>query len=185
MALQEFVTDELVTLTRDALTFFSNQVKKELVAQGHKLTGNLIKSIEVRIEARPDKITGLILFAPYGQYLERGVPASSIPFSGSRRGTGGVSKYIQALIGYFEKRGLSSGEAKRAAFATAIVHSREGMPTRASRRFSKTGERTGFLNSRIEKDTQKVYQLMIARADKLFEIRIENTLKSFDFKRTA
>lgn len=128
-------------------------MRKTLRAQGHYNTGKLSESIVYSVTVRGESIFGIIEGPDYAVYLDSGVPASRIPYSG-RTGSGGTSQYIQGLIVYFKDRGLPTKEARNAAFATAAKHKREGMPTRASSRFSSTGKRTGFIRESVE-DTQK------------------------------
>ncbi|MCS6930524.1 MAG: hypothetical protein NZM43_13635, partial [Saprospiraceae bacterium] len=116
---------------------------KELAEQGHRNTGALERSLTYEVKREGDKVVGAMMANIYAIYLEFGVPANRIPYtpgSGAKR-----SKYIQGLITYFTTKGLNPSEAKSAAFATANVHKREGMPTRASFNFSSNGRRTGFL----------------------------------------
>lgn len=118
----------------------------EWVAQGHHLTGAWEQSLRGTIIESPDSVAVIGTMNFYGAILEQGVPANRIPFGG-RKATGGTSQYIQGLVGYFKKRGLNEREAIRAAFATANKHKKEGMPTKGSERFSKTGKRTKFINT--------------------------------------
>lgn len=119
----------------------------EWVAQGHHLTGSWEKSLHGSVVN-----TGgaAILFGTmnnYGAILELGVSKDRIPYGGNTGSgaKGGTSKYIQGLISYFKLRGLDEKEAKRAAFATAATHKKEGMPTAGSKVYSKTGQRTKFI----------------------------------------
>ena len=134
-------------------------IKTELGLQGHRLTGKLINSIE---EVSRNTTTGFIvaiLGEDYLQFVNNGVPASRIPFSG-RTGRGGTSKYIQGLARFARiKFGKSPKEALNVAFAIANKHKREGMPTRSSRRFSKTGKRTNAVQIAVEKVEDQIAAL--------------------------
>lgn len=155
------------------------EIEKTFRAQGHNLTGKLIRSIEVQVNQTGGGVflvtTGNVLYEEYGRFVETGVKSNRIPYG---RKTGKkVSKYIQGLIGYFEKRGLSGREAKSAAFATAKVHAREGMPTKASRRFSSTGERTGFTLRASEASEPRFIQLFENKAESVIALRIEQPFR--------
>ncbi len=118
------------------------QVERELTAQGHKLTGAVYTDIENRVLnlAADTILQGWYPF--YAQYLHKGVPAERIPYnpgSGAKK-----SLYIEALIRYAKARNMS--DPRRAAFAIARKHKQEGMPTKASYRFSQTGQRLKFLD---------------------------------------
>lgn len=147
--------------------------------QGHTLTGKLRDSIDYTTTKGNGIITAKMEMENYGVFVEFGVKANRIPFSG-RSGKGGKSQYIQGLISFFEKRGLSGREAVGAAFATAQVHAREGMPSRASARFSKTGERTGFIKTVLDNEVKGISD----RIEKEFGIKIQflfaETFKGFE-----
>lgn len=139
---------------RRGMQLIVDELKEEMRAQGHVLTGSLLRSLEVDVSFERDGVRGVLKWSEYGNYLERGVKAAQIPF---RRGSGArVSKYIQGLIRFFELRGLNEREAKSAAFATANKHKREGMPTRSSYRFSSNGRRTGMIERTVEKQGVRV-----------------------------
>lgn len=145
------MTPFFITLSdamREVMTRLQDETRKELRQQGHFLTGTLNDSIQFEINATDQNVTGRLFGADYGVFMEFGVPAERIPFGGGR---GGKSKYIQGLVRFFQLRGLDDREALRAAFATARVHKREGMPTRGSFAFSANGKRTGFLQSTVER----------------------------------
>lgn len=119
-------------------------------AQGHELTGKAVKDMETMIieTAQGYVIEGYVL--DYMATQNTGVPANRIPYTpGSGRRN---SKYIDGLIRYAKLRmgAGSEREAKNIAFAIASKHKREGMPTRASARFSQTGKRTGFIQEALE-----------------------------------
>lgn len=139
---------------------FQSLIKKEIEAQGHKLTGKLINSVTFEVQQLNGGFEGTMFIADYGMILEKGVKPNRIPFTfGSGKKT---SKYIQGLIDFFQKRGLHPKAAKSAAFATARVQKREGLPTRKSFRFSKNGRRKGFikhtLDNNIKALTAKIEQ---------------------------
>lgn len=154
-------------------------LRKVAKAQGHFNTGKFSDSLEFEISKEGDFVTGKMYAEDYAGVLEFGVKASRIPFSGSK-GKGGVSLYIQGLIGYFESKGLSDREAKSAAFATAHVHAREGMPTRASYAFSSTGERTGFIAETIEKNLESIGKIIQSRFGALLELRFADNLGQYE-----
>jgi len=135
-----------------AMAILQGDIRKELIAQGHYNTGRLHDSIQYRIDDNgSDTVTAVIECEEYGLALEFGVKPDRIPFG---RGGGGASKYIQGLITFFKSKGLEEREAVGAAFATAHVHAREGMPTFASSRFSKSGDRVGFASTALERDLE-------------------------------
>ena len=125
-------------------------LRRSLEERGHVLTGSLRDNIQFSLEETPSKIIARMTVPTYGMYVEFGVRPERIPYNTKRGVSMGKSKYIQALIDYFQARGKDSVESVRAAFATARVHSREGMSTMASARFSSVGKRNAYFTSKIE-----------------------------------
>lgn len=159
---------ELQSLIVDIMLELQTALREELAAQGHVLTGNLSDSIQFEITANGREAIGQMYFEDYGVFVNVGVVAQNIPFGGGGTGRkGGTSKYIQGLIEFWEGRGLSGREAVGAAFATAHVHKREGMPSRASYVHTSTGERTGFVRSAIADNLTKIASALEQRIQTL------------------
>lgn len=168
MALSRAIEDkyrrEVEAVAQQMADIMKDELRKAFLAQGHNHTGSAAKSIEEVITFSRSSTAIDILMNDYATIVNTGVTANRIPY---RRGSGQrSSKYIQALIQYFKVKGLGEKEARGAAFATATKHKREGMPTRASSRFSSTGKRTGFL------------EVSRAEADKRLTTELENSLAS-------
>ncbi len=146
------ITQSTANAINDALKVVAaRSIKKfqdNIDAQGHNLTGRLKGSFETVTTSTNSGIKADIMVEGYGQFVDQGVKAARIPYSG-RSGRGGKSKYIEGLKEFFIKRGRGATEALRAAFATAAKHRREGMPTRASYRFSRNGRRLGIITDEI------------------------------------
>ncbi len=164
-------------LAKDISTMAITAVVNEWKAQGHNLSGKAISEIEtvIKFEINELRITGLVL--DYMAINNQGVPANKIPYypnSGRKE-----SEYINGLIKYAKRRmSASDKEAKSIAFAIASKHKREGMPTRASAKFSSTGKRTGFLETamaKVEPDLLKLIERSIIYS---IELTIMNFYKS-------
>lgn len=153
---------ELISTISDLII---SDIKTNLKDQGHNNTGSLLNSIDFKAYQAADTIVSDFFMNDYWNKVNYGVSASRIPY---RRGSVAKQrKYIDGLINYFQSKGLSDAESKRAAFATANVHKQEGMPTKASSRFSKTGERTGFITKVIDSDNP--YNIMLHE----FELKLD------------
>jgi hypothetical protein len=141
----------------------ADTLKIILREQGHRLTGKLENSVEVLITYDPSDITATItvLFNSYGIPISTGIAANRIPYT---RGSGaGSSALIMGLMEFAKKRGMGTNDAeyKRVAFAIIQAWKRDGgMPTVASRVFSKTGRRTGAIDETIETITPLVVELI-------------------------
>jgi hypothetical protein len=122
-------------------------VRGELRDQGHRLTGGLIENIEVVVSEQGDTVTGKLIGPDYAIYVDAGVPANRVRYP------------VKIMIEYFQKRGLAVKDATRAAWATRAKHKIEGIPTKASFRFSKNGRRTGFIKAGIEAKIQEMQRI--------------------------
>jgi hypothetical protein len=136
-----------------------DELRKQIIIQGHNLTGSLVKSARANsVVVNDDRAVVRILLNSYGVPLNTGVPAPRIPYgtyTGAR-----VSKYIQGLKTFAKLRfRVTDKQALGIAFAIANKHKKEGMPTAASFRFSKNGLRTRYIEETIKiitKDIQKL-----------------------------
>lgn len=167
---------KLDSLLVEIMLELQSLLRDELQGQGHELTGKLSDSIKFEISSDGTEAVGQMFFEDYGIYVNLGVKAENIPFGG--RGTGkkgGTSRYIQGLIEFWEHRGLSGREAIGAAFATARVHAREGMPTRASYQHSGTGERTGFVRTAVVDRIDKIGESIQRRFGQTLELQFANS----------
>lgn len=168
---------------RDDVGFVMSLIKLELQQrleiQGHGVKGlsRLIDSMEFDITALSNVVIANMLMENYYRFVETGVKASRIPYTIGSRGRGGTSKYIEGLIKFWQRKGLSPKEAKSAAFATATKHKREGMSTRNAYRFSKDGTRHGFVSDTIDKYEARIFELLQGRLGQTFEIFIETAIQ--------
>lgn len=146
-----------MSITRDILfvgrRLLDESIIKESIIQGHYLTGNFQRSFTAEVTEDAEFTVVATEVASYGVIVNDGVVASRIPF---RQGSGAkTSKYIDGLKAFFMLKGLPEKEAERAAFATAISHKRQGMPTANSFQYSKNGKRQLFIEEGIKKALPK------------------------------
>ena len=173
----EFIT-ELLPIVRDVMKQLQQEFRGSLQDQGHYLTGKLSKSIDYDIESGANAVTAKMYIDDYGLSVEFGVKAGNIPYGGG--GKGGTSKYIQGLIKFWELRGLSGRNAVGAAFATAKKHKREGMPTRASSKYSSTGKRTGFIQAALEKEIPVITKEIENKFGAILELKFKDAFQGFE-----
>ena len=127
--------DRLLQLLADDLV---NTMRVQLERLNHRMTGDLIESIESRIEARLTGATIEIWLNNYGLALNNGVPPERIPYS---PGSGAkTSKYISGLQRFAQlKLGISDPKkALGVAFAIAKKHKEKGLPLAGPSRFIET-----------------------------------------------
>lgn len=162
----KFLTDLEALLRQELLKTWTDQ--------GHNMTGSIVETADFVIEQTINKLSFLLYMFPYGGYMETGVSASSIPFSGTGK-KGGTSKYIQALIKYAKKRmNLPDKEAKGVAFAIAHKQKMEGMPTSASKNYSSTGSRTGWIEETMNRNRANIELAMFNYVDTIINIQFNN-----------
>jgi hypothetical protein len=152
-------------------------VANEWRLQGHELTGSAVKQMEtmVRMEINTLIIEGFV--PDYMAINNSGVTAARIPYTPNSGRP--PSKYISGLIDYVQRRmGKSEKEAKSIAFAIASKHKKEGMPTKTSARFSKTGKRTGFIEQALDKNSAKFIELIERSVAATVEVLFESYYKS-------
>lgn len=142
-----------------ATTLLKERLAEKFADQGHSLTGESERGLTTMVVFEGGQYIGRVIGADHFLYLEFGIKPGRIPYS-EGTGRGGKSEYIQGLIRFWEKRGLHDREAIGAAFATAKIHSREGMPTRKSLVYSATGQRTGFIAQTIKESQEEVRTLV-------------------------
>jgi len=149
-------------------------IRKELIDQGHYMgPGGLADDIETVINEGITDTTIQVWMRHYAGYLERGVASENIPFSGVT-GKGGKSAYIEGLIRFAEKRGMTNP--KSAAFAIAHKHKAEGMPTRNSYKYSNTGERKGFISEMEKRNKDKMDEMLSILFQDGIETHMDNVI---------
>ena len=167
--------------------FIKAELLKTWTAQGHNMDGTVVREMDIILERTMDTISFLFYSLPYGTYMEAGVPASKIPFSGI--GGGGKSAYIQALISYALKKlnVANLGEAKSAAFAIAYTHKKQGMPSTSSNRFSSTGRRTGWIADTMQVNRSMIRQFMLRYVEGILRVKFDNIILKYqkEFKISA
>jgi hypothetical protein len=149
-------------------------VANEWRLQGHELTGSAVKQMEtmVRMEINTLIIEGFV--PDYMAINNQGVTAARIPYTPNSGRP--PSKYISGLIDYVQRRmGKSEKEAKGIAFAIASKHKKEGMPTKTSAKYSKTGKRTGFIEQALDKNSAKFIELI----ENAITFSVETTIESY------
>jgi hypothetical protein len=169
----------LTSLLVDIMLELQAALRTELEAQGHSNTGKLSDSISFEVSQDGSVAVGLMYFEDYGLFVNVGVNAQNIPF-GKGGSKGGTSKYIQGLVEFWESKGLSGREALSAAFATARVHAREGMPSRASFAYSRTGERIGFVQDAIERKVVEIEGTIQERFGTTLQLQVAEAVASLE-----
>ncbi|MGE9312880.1 hypothetical protein ACLOAU_14630 [Niabella sp. CJ426] len=136
--------------------FINEILRKEIVAQGHHLTGALESSLEAEIKriGKSDAMQGFAV--EYAKYINDGV-----------RPEAASMKQFPFLVEFFNQKGYpeysssSSTLTSRALAAMTIKKwMKEGMSTQASKRFSSTGSRQNFVENAFIGNESKIDEYM-------------------------
>lgn len=159
---------------------FKENLKKSLLQswtdQGHYMNGAIISTMEFVVNSTEKYIDIIGMINKYGAYLEAGVKKNKIPFSGTG-GHGGKSLYIQALAKYAQlKLHVPEKQSLGVAFAIAYTQKREGMPTKGSYAFSKTGKRTMWIQETLKANKELISLFILENFGKLLSAQIDNLI---------
>lgn len=154
------LSDKIYKLLASKGKDIRDRIVTEFQKQGHTLTGSLIKKTKDQSSRSNDAVLVDVVMPEYYVFTEYGVKRSGIRkmYNPNVRTGKKKSNYIEALIHFFRLKGKSTKEAKSAAFATARVHYKEGMSTRASAKYSQTGKRKEWIKDATKGDLIKDIQ---------------------------
>lgn len=124
-------------------------LRRESQLQGHTLTGKMEDSFtsKRRKQGKVHIMEGFAVY--YTRFVNDGVPAASASM-----------KQFPFVLDFWHKRGLTGKEARGAAAATIHKWMKFGMPTQASKRFSKTGARQNMIESAFVGGSVKLDEYM-------------------------
>ena len=147
--------------------FVFPQLVDELNRQGHKLTGELMNSFEVRVRENGDEVRIEFLMLKYGLSLNYGIKPSKIPYTIGGPPRGGTSKYIKGLMEFARKKfNADKKKAKAIAFAIAYKHKKEGYPLT---------KKIAFMDNVLKADRKGIEKLI----QNYYEVAIELLIKEF------
>lgn len=140
---------------------------QELRDQGHYLTGALEDSIADRANENADGASLDVEALDYIQRLDEGVEPSEI---------GDFSEHVAKMTEYAQKRMGARGRlAARIGFRIAKKHAEEGIPTKASYRFSNTGERLHVIQETYDRIEDQIDQQLEQGLDRELDDLIDKT----------
>lgn len=155
--------------------FIFPQLSDELIRLGHKLTGALEDSFDVKVREKGDIVTVEFWMLKYGLSLEYGIKPENIKFSPPDPPRKKRSDYIKGLIRFAKlKFGATKKRAKAIAFAIAHKHKKEGYTIDKSK--------LGFIKNVLTKDEEKI----VAIVQDYFEASINLMIEEYlTFKQAA
>ncbi|HAN37933.1 MAG TPA: hypothetical protein DCQ29_03440 [Chitinophagaceae bacterium] len=152
---------KLSEAVKEAMEVMNLAIAEEFSAQGHTLTGAAERSLAFKIKELNNRVTAEGLAIAFMKKLNDGIPPDEVKVD---------SKYLDELTKYVNLRmGIYGRKAVQVAYRIALKHKREGVPTADSSRFSKTGERTHFIN-KASNDSQ---------VDKVMSTGIDTNMDQF------
>jgi hypothetical protein len=157
-------------LLNNLAEILKTEMRQQLSIAGHKMTGELMESIESRIQST---ITGQkieIWLNSYGIALDQGVPPERIPFT-EPSGRGGRSLYIEGLQRFAQiKLGVTDNrESLSIAFAIARKHKKVGMPVKGP---------TEFIKKTLEATESEIIQFAEDWGAAVFEAQINKVIEN-------
>ena len=118
-----------------------DDLRQELVTQGHNATGKLSQSLKHKVKVESNAIILTIDASYYAKWVEHGRRAGKRP-------------PIEVLFNWVKTKGIASTDkrARSIAFAIATAIGRKGTPLRGSYAYSKNGRRKDFIKITLKKN---------------------------------
>lgn len=157
--------DTFIQRFNDGLAVLLQLDKQILTDQGHRASGKLIDTLSYEIVLSGNTLTGTFLAQDYGLDLDRGISASEIGGLDQYTKDQAFRRWVKTVLGKSEK------EVSSTIYFIWRKWKKEGMPTKNSSAFSKTGERTNWIKKgteAFEKDEMKFFNIELS-LDDLFE----------------
>lgn len=158
--------------------YLKEQLTEELIQQGHKYTGALIKSIDYAVELYQKELVLSLSYYQYGAYLNKGVKANKVPF-GKGNSSSKQSEYLRALTDWVIGKRIET-RAKQAfgvAIAIAKTHAKKGIPTVGSFKYSLNGRRLGFQDYILSTKEREINEIIQSGLERSVFTTLDNILK--------
>ena len=149
-----------MTIYDDIAADVKELIINEWIAQGHYMTGEFAAKLTHNVRKSGNVVEIDIIDGTsrgYGKIIEYGVKSKQIRYPYARARIEGLTRFVIS-------RGIASGAlAVSIAYAIATTHKREGMPSLASVKYSKTGKRIEYVKD-VEKDIEAVLRKRLGYA---------------------
>lgn len=126
----------------------SELLLNEWEAQGHSMTGKVVKDIEYVSKYEADKLILMGMIYPYGKYQATGAtwPNRKPPIDPLQR-------WVKARMGISDEK-----KSRSIAFAISAELKKNGMPTSNSASYSSTGKRTAWIEDALKKGEDRIVE---------------------------
>lgn len=146
-------TNSGITLLKNnlqkGLEFLREEIRSELLAQGHRASGKLIDEIDIVIEQKTENvIRGVIKMQDYYTYVNTGTRPHWPPFDA-------IYEWAKII-----KSGEPDKEVRSFSYAVMNVMSEEGTPSKGSFTFSNNGRRTEFSKFAIDNNRGQFNEIL-------------------------
>ena len=138
-----------------------NELGKELIKQNHRATGNLIGSLDYKLDPASGGLSLEITAEGYAQFVNRG------------RKAGGKKVPIVVLVEWIKQKGIETNNKKVLGMAFAIQKTieKQGIPTANSR---KRGKRVEFVDDTIIRIQSEIVRRITESTFRQVDIMVDN-----------
>jgi hypothetical protein len=124
----------------------SESLLSEWEAQGHSMTGKVVKDIKYETKQTADTLELSGFMYPYANYQAHGAK-----WPNKRPPIEPLQRFVKLRMGITDEK-----KSKSIAFAIATKLKKEGLPSSGGMRFSKTGKRDKFIEEAFKKNEEKI-----------------------------
>lgn len=142
----------------------------EWEAQGHSMSGKLIKDIEYKTKQTAEVLTLTGYVYPYGIFQSHGAK-----WNNKGPPIAPLQRFVQLRMGISDEK-----KSKSIAFAIATNLKKQGLPTSGGMRFSKTGKRDKFIDEAFKRDEDKITEAVSQMAAGMLNIQIDTLIDKWN-----
>lgn len=128
----------------------SELLLQEWEAQGHSMSGKVVKDIEYISKQEADKLTLTGMIYPYGKYQ-----ATGAKWPNKRPPIAPLQNWVKARLGETDEK-----KSRSIAFAIAAEFKKNGMPTSNSNQYSSTGKRIQWIEDALKKGEDRIMEVI-------------------------
>jgi hypothetical protein len=139
---------------------------KEWEAQGHSMTGKVVKEIEYLSKQTADGLVIEGYMAPYANYQAHGAK-----WPNKRPPIAPLQRYVQQRMGITDEK-----KSKSIAFAIAANLVKEGLPTEGGMKYTTTGTRRDFIGEALRKNEDRISEEVSKLAFEQMSIKFDTII---------
>ena len=148
----------------------TESLMNEWEAQGHSMTGKVIKDIEYKVKQETDKLTLSGYMYPYGNYQAQGAK-----WPGKRPPIGPLQRFVQLRMGITDEK-----KSKSIAFAIAANLKKEGLPSKGGMKYTTTGKRDKFIEEAFKREEEKIIDAVSDMAGNIISLQIDTLINKLE-----